>query len=55
MTAGFPRGSDGKEYTCDSGDARFDPWVRKIPWRREWQPTPVLAWRIPWTESGGQQ
>ena len=20
----------------------FDPWVRKIPWRREWQPTPVF-------------
>ena len=20
----------------------FDPWVRKIPWRRAWQPTPVL-------------
>ena len=20
---------------------RFDPWVRKIPWRRAWQPTPV--------------
>ena len=20
----------------------FDPWVRKIPWRREWKPTPVL-------------
>ena len=19
-----------------------DPWVRKIPWRREWQPTPVF-------------
>ena len=19
----------------------FDPWVRKIPWRRAWQPTPV--------------
>ena len=18
----------------------FDPWVRKIPWRRAWQPTP---------------
>ena len=18
---------------------RFDPWVRKIPWRRKWQPT----------------
>ena len=20
----------------------FDPWVRKIPWRKAWQPTPVL-------------
>ena len=20
----------------------MDPWVGKIPWRREWQPTPVL-------------
>ena len=21
---------------------RSDPWVRKIPWRRKWQPTPLL-------------
>ena len=21
---------------------RFYPWVRKIPWRREWQPTPIF-------------
>jgi len=20
----------------------FNPWVRKIPWRREWLPTPVF-------------
>jgi len=20
----------------------FDPWVRKVLWRRKWQPTPVL-------------
>ena len=20
----------------------FDPWVQKIPWRREWQSTPVF-------------
>ena len=20
----------------------FDPWVRKIPWRRKWQPTPLF-------------
>ena len=23
-----------------SGRLRFDPWVRKIPWRREWLPAP---------------
>ena len=21
---------------------RFDPWVRKMPWRKEWLPTPVF-------------
>ena len=24
------------------GRPRFDTWVGKIPWRRKWQPTPVL-------------
>ena len=24
------------------GRPRFDPWARKIPWRRKWQPTPVF-------------
>ena len=23
-----------------TGETKFDPWVRKIPWRRKWQPTP---------------
>ena len=31
-------GSDSKESAYKGGD----PWVRKIPWRRAWQPTPVL-------------
>ena len=26
----------------DIRDCRFDPWVRKTPWRRELLPTPVL-------------
>ena len=26
----------------DVKDAIFDPWVRKIPWRRKWQPIPVF-------------
>ena len=39
---GFPCGSDGKESTCNARDM-FDLCVRKIPWRREWLPTPVLV------------
>ena len=23
-------------------ETQFNPWVRKIPWRREWLPTPVF-------------
>ena len=25
------------------GGPAFDPWVGKIPWRREWLPTPVFS------------
>ena len=30
---------------------RFEPWARRIPWRRAWQPTPVFLPR----ESHGQR
>jgi len=40
--AGFRGGSDSKESTCNAGRLWFDPWVGKIPWRREWLPTPVF-------------
>ena len=45
---GFPGGSVSKESTCNSGDCLqckkhgFNPWVGKIPWGREWQPTPIF-------------
>ena len=39
---GSPGGSDGKESACQCRVPGFDPWVRKIPWRRAWQPTPVF-------------
>ena len=32
----------GKESACQFGRYEFDPWVRKIPWRRKWQPSPVF-------------
>ena len=37
---GFPGGASGKEPACQCRRHRkcgFDPWVRKIPWRRKWQ------------------
>ena len=34
----FPGGSDCRECACITGDPGFYPWVRKIPWRRKWQP-----------------
>ena len=38
----FPGGSDGKSICLQYGRPGFDPWVRKIRWRRKWQPIPVL-------------
>ena len=33
-----------KNLPVNAGDVRcgFNPWVSKVPWRREWQPTPVF-------------
>jgi len=41
----FPRWLSGKASTCQYRSQRrhvFNFWVRKIPWRRGWQPTPVF-------------
>ena len=48
---GLPRWLSGKEPACQCRRGRFDPWVRKSPWRRKWQPTPVF---LP-GESDGQR
>ena len=42
---GFPGDSDSKESTCNVGDHGLIPVSRpgKIPWRREWGPTPVFS------------
>ena len=34
-----------KNLATNAGDHKrlgFDLWVKKIPWRRAWQPTPVF-------------
>ena len=38
----FLGGSDGKEHARQCRRPSFDPWIRKIPWRRKWQPTPLF-------------
>ena len=48
--AGLPRWCYGKEPACQSRRHKrcgFHPWVGKMPWRRKWQHTSILAWRIP--------
>ena len=46
MTApGVPGGTSGKESICQCRRCKrsgFDPWVRKNPWSRKWQPSPVF-------------
>ena len=42
ISQGLPRWLSGKESTCQCRKCGFDPWVRKIPWRRKWQPTSVF-------------
>ena len=45
VSLGFPGGASGKEPTCQCRRHKrpgFDLWVGTIPWRGEWQPTPVF-------------
>ena len=39
---GLPWWLSGKESACQCRRCGFNPWVRKIPWRRKGQPTPVF-------------
>ena len=59
------RGLSGEELNCQCRKHRFDPWVRKIPWKRKWQHTPVflpqkshgqrsLTGHCPWSHERGR-
>ena len=39
---GLPWWLRGKESTCQCRRCEFDPWVGKMPWKRKWQPTPIV-------------
>ena len=44
----LPGWCSGKGSACQWGDMPmskrciFNPWIKKIPWRRKWQPTPIF-------------
>ena len=42
IKAGLPWWLSSKESTCQCQRHGFHPWVRKIPWRRKWQSTPIF-------------
>ena len=44
-TRAFPSGVADKEPACQCKRSKrqgFNPWVRKTPWGRKWQPTMVF-------------
>ena len=48
ITLGLPWHLGDKESACQYWKCGFDPWIRKIPWKMKWQPTPVFfSWEIP--------
>ena len=52
-TEGLPRWLGAEEPTCPCRRSRgceCDPAVRKTPWRRQWQPTPVFLPGKPYKE-----
>ena len=46
---GFPGASVVKNLPA-SRWCGFNPWVKRIPWRKKW----LRAWEIPWTEEPGR-
>ena len=39
---GLPWWFKGKESACQCRRPGFRPWVRKVPWRRAWQPAQIF-------------
>ena len=42
QSLGSPPSAQQSRIHCQCTRLRFNPWVRKVPWRRKWQPTPVF-------------
>ena len=54
LKGGLPWWLNGKESTSQCRRCEFNPWVRKIPLKKETAThSSILAWEIPWTEEPG--
>ena len=42
LKMGLPWWLSSEESACQCRRQGLDPWVKEIPWRRKWQPTPVF-------------
>ena len=51
---GFPRGSDGKESTCNVGDSDMIPGLERSPGEGNGNHSSIVTQRIPWTELPGE-
>ena len=51
LGCGFPGGSEVKASACNVGEPGSIPGSGRFPWRRKWQPTPVL---LPGESHGGR-
>ena len=38
----LPQGSTGEEFVCQCRRWGFHPWVDKIPWKKNWQISPIF-------------
>ena len=48
---GFPSDASGKEVAWRCKRHRFNPWIRKIPWKKEMRTqSSILACKTSWTE-----
>ena len=56
LTSASARASQMTQHKASTWQCKrhgFDPWVRKIPWRREWHPLLYSCLENPWTEEPG--
>ena len=55
LKGGLPWWFNGKESTSKCRRCGFNPWIRKIPLKKEMAThSSILAWEIPWTEEPGR-